>query len=743
MLVNGAQGTFKSTLFLLAAAMPVLLAQAQEPAPVTVSELNGHFTLANGLLTAEIRVNSGVLVSLKYHGLELMARGRGGANGGYWSSVGRGHPGSLSRGVLRIDPATNHGGRAEISCELHNDPRAPDAPLDADYRYALARGETWLYVYAVLKHRPGYPTYRVGEARYCLKLNPDILDYLTVDADRRRLMPSGYDWDHGTPLNLKEARRMTTGVHKGDPEYKYDYSALLSETPAYGWSSTREEVGLWLINPSMEYLGGGPTKAELTGHLDVNPGGLPTLLNMWVGSHYGGTTISVAADEAWTKVVGPFLIYCNGTPPANPVSTAAKWDSARGSLVPPVADQLQMNLWQNALARAAKATSQWPFAWVADPDYPPASARATVTGELVLHDPVTPDSTMSNIWVGLTAPDYLPATGSEFGRRPLSTNNPPASAPATNSADRGSRFREGRGGFPPYVDWQRDAKFYQFWVRADAAGRFSIAHVSPGTYTLHAIADGVLGEFALTNISVTAGVDRALGRLTWTPLRFGRTLWQIGVPDRTAREFRHGDHYWQWGLYFEYPNEFPNDVNFVVGQSNWRRDWNYVQPPRIEPRAASIVNEDHATHAAPANELWASAIVRSSTWSITFALSETPRGQATLRLAFCGTHLGCNVEAFVNGQSVGETGPLPSTSAMQRDGIRAYWVEKDLGFDAGLLTRGTNVVKLLSHAHSWSQGVLYDCVRLELGAAQAATIRPTRFNATAMSGFDPFFGSKP
>ena len=117
------------------------------------------------------------------------------------------------------------------------------------------------------------------------------------------LMPSGYDWDHGTPLNLKEARRMTTGVLQGKAEHKYDYAAVLSETPAYGWSSSKAALGLWLINPSMEYLGGGPTKAELTGHLDVNPGGLPTLLNMWVGSHYGGTSLAVGPGEAWTKVV--------------------------------------------------------------------------------------------------------------------------------------------------------------------------------------------------------------------------------------------------------------------------------------------------------------------------------------------------------------------------------------------------------------------------------------------------------
>jgi hypothetical protein len=75
------------------------------------------------------------------------------------------------------------------------------------------------------------------------------------------------------------------------------------------------------------------------------------------------------------------------------------------------------------------------------------------------------------------------------------------------------------------------------------------------------------------------------------------------------------------------------------------------------------------------------------------------------------------VETFLNDQPIGETGILPSTSAMQRDGIRAYWIEKDIGFDATLMRQGTNVIKLLSHASNWSQGVMYDCVRLEFASA--------------------------
>lgn len=47
-----------------------------------------------------------------------------------------------------------------------------------------------------------------------------------MDKDRNWVMPTSHDWDEGTPLNLKEARRMTTGIHVGWAEHKYGYSAL-------------------------------------------------------------------------------------------------------------------------------------------------------------------------------------------------------------------------------------------------------------------------------------------------------------------------------------------------------------------------------------------------------------------------------------------------------------------------------------------------------------------------------------
>lgn len=653
-------------------------------APVTLRESDRTFFLDNGILNVRIEKDTGEIFSIQYQGQEMLAQdSSGGALGGYWSSVGRARGGSQQSAVVRIHPKDNKGERVEVSCNFHNAPGTTNSPLDVDVRYSLGRGESWIYTYLVWSHKPGYPAFGVGEARYAAKLNPAVFDYMTIDKDRRRQMPTGADWDAGTPLNLKEARRMTTGIHKGHAEHKYDYSALIYEIPAYGWSSTKHKLGFWFINPSFEYMAGGPTKAELTGHLDVNPGGTPTLLNMWLGSHYGGSSLAVGENENWTKVVGPFAIYCN---------TGATHEV----------------MWQDALNRARTEAGTWPYGWVADPNYPREAQRSTVSGQIVLRDPLDPALKVSNLWVGLTAPDYLPPVIARFGRR---TNTPAGSftnfpAFSTNSF---------RGGFPAEVDWQRDAKYYQFWITASANGKFTIPNVRPGHYTLRAIADGVIGEFAVTNLTIGNGETKSLGTLLWQPKRYGRTLWQIGMPDRTAREFRHGDHYWQWGLYFNYAKEFPNDVNYIIGRSDWSKDWNYVQPPRLLTQNLSIVGEDDDAAEQMAQFVRSSGReVQSTTWTIKFGLSQSPRGKATLRLAFCGTHAGCNVEVFVNDKSIGDTGPLPSTSAMQRDGIRAFWIEKPMSFDAALLQGGVNTIKLKSHANTWSQGVMYDVVRLEL-----------------------------
>jgi hypothetical protein len=204
-------------------------------------------------------VPGGDLTSLKVKGLELMGHSSG-HHAGYWEQ----NPARSAQltATVTIDPVPNKGERAEVSVKGLN---VPGLNYDLEIRYT----------YAIFSHQAGYAKTQVSESRYGAKLNAAVFDWMSIDAQRNLLMPTGSDWDHGSPLNMKEARRLTTGIYKGRAEHKYDYSAIQSEIPAFGWSSTKERLGFFFINPSKEFLSGGPTKVELTGHLDDNQGGDP------------------------------------------------------------------------------------------------------------------------------------------------------------------------------------------------------------------------------------------------------------------------------------------------------------------------------------------------------------------------------------------------------------------------------------------------------------------------------------
>jgi rhamnogalacturonan endolyase len=348
-----------------------LPAESHPPVKITADEAS--FTLDNGLVTAQIARRSGDLLSLKYKQLELLdAHDR---QAGYWShNTARGQPESR----VTIDPLANRGERGEVSVKgIANGNALGSGPggsvnADIEIRYTLARGDTGVYTYSILTHPTNYPATSVGEARFCLKLNDDLFDWMTVDANRNLEMITTYDWNHGTQMNFKEARRMNTGLYQGMVEHKYDYSANQFQVRAWGWSSSARHLGLWLVNPSVEYLSGGPTKFELSSHRDatfntnaINAPAPPTLLNYWRGSHYGGSLCNIAATDAWTKVIGPFLIYCN----------SGKDHDA---------------LWRDALAKAKTEARAWPFDWVNGVDYPHREQRSTVTGKIVLNDPQAP-----------------------------------------------------------------------------------------------------------------------------------------------------------------------------------------------------------------------------------------------------------------------------------------------------------------------------------------------------------------
>jgi len=304
----------------------------------------------------------------------------------------------------------------------------------------------------------------------------------------------------------------------------------------------------------------------------------------------------------------------------------------------------------DAKQRAAHLADAWPYRWMENPLYP--LERGTVRGRLQLAD----GSPASNATIVLAAPT---------------------------------------------PDWQQQQNTYNFWTHADASGAFVLPQVRPGSYTLYGFAPGVLGEFRRDAVVVKEKDTNNLGALVWTPPAHGKLLWQIGVPDRSAAEFRHGDEPRQYGLWKHYFSDFPNDVDFTIGQSHERTDWNYVQPV--------LQSRDGSYHL--------------PVWNIHFDLPEKPAGRATLSLAIAGVSGNVRIEPFVNDLKV-ESVPLENDSSVRRSANQAGQYRLRLvNFDAAHLRQGENTVSLKLAVHLPDDkatrdypiaAVMYDCVRLEL-----------------------------
>jgi rhamnogalacturonan endolyase len=652
-----------------------VLTTAAFAADVTVTEDANLYTLDNGIVTARVAKASGDLVSLRYKNLEMLAtfltpdglpdlakdppgHNPHGLNRGFtdhqyafWSHDAMG-PRKTANAIARItiDPKTNGGARGEVAVKGSSkgrkmgtgpgvsggDDTTGQFAADVEIRYALGRGDSGLYTYCEFDHPADYPTTSLGEARFCAKL-ADCFDWLSVAQDP-------HHFKH-YPKELRE----------GD---KYVYTVPLTDNPAFGWSSTTQHVGFFILNPSMEYMSGGPTKVEFEGHRDTNAVAAPCVLNYWRSSHYGGAVVDVAEGEHWKKVIGPFLLYVNtGADP--------------------------QTMYDDAKAQQKKQAAAWPYDWVAGVDYPRPAERATVRGQLALTDPLAPGGAkMTNVRVGLTAAAW--------------TSPMPA----------------GPSGVARVIDWQQDAKHYQFWVRASGDGRFELPNVRPGTYTLHAFADGVLGEFAQAGVTIAAGkID--LGKITWAPVRHGRQLWEIGIPNRNGSELFKAESYWEPAIPLDYAKLFPTDVNFIVGKSDYRKDWFFQQVPH---------NENPAAKAEPFYGIRTAG--RATPFAVTFDAATAPHGRATLRLALCGTATR-QLEITVNDQPAGVITLPMGDGAIARHGRQGLWYERELAFDATLLQAGPNVLKIIVPAGPINNGLLYDYVRLELDeSARSVAVAP-------------------
>ena len=722
-------------------------------APVTLTDNGASWTLDNGIVKATISKNSGYLTSLIYRGFDTGSRG-------VWEHTPLGAP-EVTNSVT-LDPAANNGERAEVSIKgvgggtfLFTKGAPGGGTLcDIELRYSLGRGDSGIYTYSIFNHPASYPAAGTGaEDRFIDSLDRSF-DWITVDKDRNMLEAAPTDWGTGVVVHAKEQRVMDKGIYKNSVEHKYSYSGMQYRTPAYGWSSTKNHVGVWFINPTIEYLSGGPTRIDLDAHFGDNGNPPPIILDYWHSGHYAGAGTRIAAGEEWHKVIGPIFVYCNSLGKPQP-TTQAELDTlaaTAGNPTVPASFTANANaLWQDALAQAKRENSKWPYDWVKGVDYTPLEQRGTVKGQIVLEDPLAPKGSskkLPHLTVGLTHPDAVAAAAPVL-----------AAAPAAGAAPGGGPggFRGFRGGNPFAAlysgpdSWRHDAKYYQFFNDGTEDGKFTITKVRPGTYTLHATADGVLGDFAQANITVEPGKAVDLGKLVWKPVRFGRQLWEIGYPDRAADEFLKGDgqNYWLWGWNLRYALLFPNDLTYTVGKSDWHKDWFFEEVPHatnlsfVNPEAKDPANQrfgwvkaESLTQYPQTDQTGPWRVYgrgRETVWTVKFNVAKPVKGLAALRVALAGVDgLRNGLGVAVNGQSVGAVGDgsnpdnarLIRTNAIRYNTDKGLWQERTLKFDAALLKPGENTITFTVPAGDLESGVVWDYLRLELNEKAKAPAPP-------------------
>jgi len=626
--------------------LPELMGFSQTVKPsaggnVTLTDDGPTITMKNGLVEITITKFNGEIRKFLYNGINIL---EGGYSGGkfYWSwNMPNYQNPANCKYTLTVDPSKNNNTYAEVKLHMDWSKKTTEAAMDVDVYYSLTKDASGVYAAAKLTHPASYPYYPSGEWR--MSSYPGAtFDWMSIDSARNRIMPSLEDNKAialvpGAP---KEVMRMTTGVYANHYECKYDFTADFGDLDTWGWSSTTKNIGLWMTMPSKEYYPGGPMKRELLCHVS------PVLLNMLGGTHYAqGGDGAVAQGEEWSKVYGPFLIYCNKVP--------------KGTKNPQIA------LWKDAIKKSKSEQAKWPYNWFTEPEYVKADGRGKVTGKLRINDP-QPYSKPYNMWVGIAIP--------------------PKSVRGTTN----------------FEQWSKN---YQFWVKTDSKGIFTIPNVMPGVYNMYAFGSGVAGQMTKQGfVTVTAGKTTSLGDVVWTPERIAPTVWEIGIPDRTAKEFKHGDDWWvggvypdlHWAKFMDYPQEFPNGVNYIVGKSDWRKDWNFVQPYNVVGTEQKVAPE----------------------WEILFDLANAPTSGSNSSLYIAvASSFRVSLVVKVNGINIlprSDTTKISfpyQSNATIRKGIHGLFGDLRLTFPSALLHSGHNQVSLILTRSGGD--IQYDYLRLE------------------------------
>ncbi|KAG1361069.1 putative rhamnogalacturonate lyase B [Cocos nucifera] len=232
---------------------------------------------------------------------------------------------------------------------------------------------------------------------------------------------------------------------------------------------------------------------------------------------------------------------------------------------------------------------------------------------------------------------------------------------------------------------------YQFWTRADENGSFTITNVRTGDYNLYAWVPGFIGDYKYdAAITITSGNNIDLGDLVFEPPRDGVTLWEIGIPDRSAAEFYipdpnpkyvnrlyvndPADRFRQYGLWERYADLYPDtDLVYTIGDSDYKKDWFFAQVTR---------KTDQNSY-------------QPTTWQIKFHLDGVDQSESyKLRVALASATLS-ELQGYQFWTRADENGSFTITNVRTGDYNLYAWVPGFIGdykYDAAItITSGNNI----------------------------------------------------
>src|SRR5205823_1176538 len=108
------------------------------------------------------------------------------------------------------------------------------------------------YVWAIYRHAPGMPAVRFVQTRTVVRgaWGGEVFTHYCVDDQRKGPYPAG--------RVVQTVQDTTWKYEDGSVHSKYDYSAFIKDDVVFGMAG--HGVGMWIVQPSREYVNGGPLR---------------------------------------------------------------------------------------------------------------------------------------------------------------------------------------------------------------------------------------------------------------------------------------------------------------------------------------------------------------------------------------------------------------------------------------------------------------------------------------------------